>query len=858
MVRDLKSANHADGFYWQLISRLSSVYQQNAPIKRGTKYSDLQGANQAVIDLYPNGLWFSEEIVPLRSSEVGGMPGERLVVWVWSSDWKAQSATNAVITYSSDGVAYPIYTRDYIIRRDEWTASQTIAVGTALTALIGVTITAAGTGYTTATGTVGNATVAFVCSGGALISAIVTNEGSGIASGAALTITGDGAGATATAVIQAATAILVSQEKRELPDDSNLSHEFIRAVRVYETLPGPIHRSDKWDEDARSTISTFTQRALDSAYTSPTVGSTYSTGSIIVHNAIASLSITDPGTGYISLPTMAIDTSPGSGTNATGTVATLKVVSGTPQTLGSGYAIGDTITVSGGTSTTAATFTVGLMTLSSLALNAAGSGYSPTNVITLEGGVASGGAAQLTVDTTKLVSVAVNAAGTLYVPADTITLTGGTFTTAAVLTVATTKLVSATISVAGTGGSNGAQVATGTTGTGTKFQINVTVAGGAITAIGSIVTGGAYTVNPTTLANEPVSVTGGGLTDARLNLTMGVNTITISTAGSYTANSTTFTQSATSGSGTGATFNTGLFGVNTFTILLGGGYSTTSTTFTQNTVAPSGGLGATFQTGVFTVSGLTVANGGAYTVIAGSPASTTTSGAGSGLTVMLSYGIGSVTLTQAGTLYYYAPEITLSFGNGQVIAVMDAPVILASQTGYVLSTEKRKTENVAIIEAVWVISPLPPTLVYYFNEYVNIPPLLFSITPHVFCNGTDEFAIVTNYVKKGGNSQIRKHRLTTSYSLSEPSAQANNSWVTQDIRYDGKYVNFSNNGVLNDALAFSAVITKTGSCAWLEAWIFAATTPSASGFAGQYYTIANKPGPWRGNMFRVVHLEFLG
>ena len=148
------------------------------------------------------------------------------------------------------------------------------------------------------------------------------------------------------------------------------------------------------------------------------------------------------------------------------------------------------------------------------------------------------------------------AIGSGYVPADTITLTGGTETTNGILTVATTQVGSITaIANGGTGGTPGAVTLTGTTGTGTKFQATgVISAGGVLTSITAITIAGSYTVNPTSLAAEPV--TGGGLTGATLTITMGVLTVTVSTAGAYTkipANP--VLQGSTSGSGTGATFS---------------------------------------------------------------------------------------------------------------------------------------------------------------------------------------------------------------------------------------------------------------------------------------------------------------
>ena len=205
--------------------------------------------------------------------------------------------------------------------------------------------------------------------------------------------------------------------------------------------------------------------------------------------------------------------------------------------------------------------------------SAAGTGYAPSDTITIAGGT-SDVPSTFKVLTTKLISAAINAAGTGYVPADTITTTGGTFSAAGVLTVATTKVVSATVAAGGTGGTPGTATVTGTTGTGTKFQANVTISGGgAITAVNSITVAGSYTANPTTLTAEPV--TGASLSGATLNVVMGVATTTVSTPGSYTVNAAALTQGATSGTGTGATFNTTSYGVLTVGVSEAGSYTTT-------------------------------------------------------------------------------------------------------------------------------------------------------------------------------------------------------------------------------------------------------------------------------------------
>jgi hypothetical protein len=145
-----------------------------------------------------------------------------------------------------------------------------------------------------------------------------------------------------------------------------------------------------------------------------------------------------------------------------------------------------------------------------------------------------------------------------YSPGDTVTLTGGTASTQAVLTVTTTKLVSATVNAAGSGGTTGACILTGTTGASSagpgKFTINATIASGAISSLGSIISGGQYTTKTTNVTAEPVT-SNCGLTGATLVLKMGVNTVHVSTLGNYsTFPSNPVSQGSTSGSGTGATF----------------------------------------------------------------------------------------------------------------------------------------------------------------------------------------------------------------------------------------------------------------------------------------------------------------
>ena len=171
--------------------------------------------------------------------------------------------------------------------------------------------------------------------------------------------------------------------------------------------------------------------------------------------------------------------------------------------------------------------------------------------------------------------------GTGYVPGNTWELTGGTPVGGVKFTgiVNHTTVVSATIAAGGTGGTDGTATVEGTTGTvtgGTRFQANVTISGGIITAVNSITVGGVYATNPTSLSAEPV--TGAGLTGATLNIVMGAEGVQFTNAGRYSAiPAGPYATTATSGSGTGLTFAI-QWGVNDIVVADGGyGYTSANT-----------------------------------------------------------------------------------------------------------------------------------------------------------------------------------------------------------------------------------------------------------------------------------------
>lgn len=231
-VREFQTPNFADGFYSEVFKRTDPAYMQFVVPKRGTLYSTIIGANNAVIALFPN-LYF------LKETRLGS--SHEWVVWIWATDPLAEDSYNARVTYTNECVDNPIYERVRTVRRDVYENNPSIATLTDLTSMVAVNIGGAGTGYTKATGTTtSGATVTFICFNGSIISGIVTNCGTGVAQGDTITVIGDGTGAGATAVVQPTGSVLISQKKQEFPDDSPLRWEYVQVLLVYETLPGPI------------------------------------------------------------------------------------------------------------------------------------------------------------------------------------------------------------------------------------------------------------------------------------------------------------------------------------------------------------------------------------------------------------------------------------------------------------------------------------------------------------------------------------------------------------------------------------------------------------------------------------------
>ncbi len=160
-----------------------------------------------------------------------------------------QSQWDALIDYPGESVAVPRWQRSITVKRQDYDENQTVAYVSTFSGLLGVKITAPGQDYTECTATAGTGAEAKAVLGenGEVLDWIVTKDGTAVTDGAAVTITGDGTGATGTAIAQPAAAVLTHQEKREFDDGNLMSHDYVNVIRIYEVLPGPWLPFTRWD-----------------------------------------------------------------------------------------------------------------------------------------------------------------------------------------------------------------------------------------------------------------------------------------------------------------------------------------------------------------------------------------------------------------------------------------------------------------------------------------------------------------------------------------------------------------------------------------------------------------------------------
>ena len=304
------------------------------------------------------------------------------------------------------------------------------------------------------------------------------------------------------------------------------------------------------------------------------------------------------------------------------------------NTAGTGYLIGDTLTITN--SNLGGVDTLNLGTLSGgVGGFTAGTGVATTN--------SGSGDNALTVNTTvdgngAITNVTINAAGTGYTAGDTITIANSNAGGAA--TVDTL--------VGGTGYANGTAIATTTTGSGSGLTVDLTTSSGVVTGAVINAAGSGYAVDDTiTIVNANAS---------------GVKTLgSIATAGTGYS---TGTAIATTNNGSGSDFTIDISSVDASGAVTAAAINNDGTGFTTSDTITITNANAS---GVQTLG--TIATGGTG-YASGSAIATTSSGSGTGLTVDITVDTGvvtGVTINNDGSGYAASEVITITNANASGI-----------------------------------------------------------------------------------------------------------------------------------------------------------------------------------------------
>ena len=222
----------------------------------------------------------------VSQKEESGDGDKQYVRRVWATSQNAQEAHNLSLKYLEGSHAAPTYIRKYTILRSAYAP---LTAGTPLTAVIGIALTAGGTGYLTAPtvtfsgGSGTGATAIAQIRDGAVVALLLTAEGTGYVTTPTVAFSGGGgSGATATASIQDQAAILIDQEA--VPEQGEMGNLFYSVTRVWQTLPGPATIRYEVDGETQSDVSVTKQMVAK-----PSVPYTQVAGSDIIYLPISSV-----------------------------------------------------------------------------------------------------------------------------------------------------------------------------------------------------------------------------------------------------------------------------------------------------------------------------------------------------------------------------------------------------------------------------------------------------------------------------------------------------------------------------------------------------------------------------------------
>lgn len=204
----------------------------------------------------------------VSEKELAGTGAQQFMRRIWATDRLAQDAYNAALKYASASASHPIYIRKSTMIQPSDLANLAKTAGNPLDTVIGLAITAGGSGYTTATLSFsgGNGTGAagkVQLRGGVVVGILLTAGGTGYTSAPTVAVVGDGASATVTAYVQDQAAILIDQSA--VPTEGPMGNLFYDITRVYMTLPGPVLTAWKIDGETQTAVRVDTQLVAKSA-----------------------------------------------------------------------------------------------------------------------------------------------------------------------------------------------------------------------------------------------------------------------------------------------------------------------------------------------------------------------------------------------------------------------------------------------------------------------------------------------------------------------------------------------------------------------------------------------------------------
>lgn len=345
MIRSFPTPNDLHVFFTQIISSKNTQYLTGDAATSLTRIKDG--------DLHPDQVTFPG-VKKIYSSPMEGSDEWVTIIWANDRALADQDFFNWSVEYQDESVVKPTFTRKYLVPRETYS---TATIGTPLSSLVNIALTAGGTGYVapliSITGGGGSGATAYadIDANGVVINVEILHGGSGYTSTPTVTITdSDGSGATAIAAILPQDALLVKQLTSDAPDPyGNL---YIYVTRVYQTLP-TVWLYIPLSVDKDNLAITLEKKRFNIA-TNIKVGAVISAGingavtASITGGSVSSTTISNAGSGYAEIVPL-IFSPPASGKTATGYAFALATNGAISQIVitdaGSGYSIAPTIVI---------------------------------------------------------------------------------------------------------------------------------------------------------------------------------------------------------------------------------------------------------------------------------------------------------------------------------------------------------------------------------------------------------------------------------------------------------------------------------------------------------------------------------